>query len=539
MRAVSELSMNPTMRIGSCGLVIWLATLASGCGPGTPTASTRPSFQLVEADIETIQRAMSDGAVTARRLTELYLQRIATRNPELRAIIETNPDALEIADRLDDERRAGYVRGPLHGIPLVVKDTIETQDRMQSAAGSLAMVGIPVQQDAFVVQQLRQAGVIILGKANLTEWGGTGRQLGWSSRGGQVKNPYAADRSPLGSSAGSAAAATANLAAAALGGETMGSIVGPAAFMGSVGFKTTAGLVSRRGTVPAVLSIDSIGPITRTVRDAAVVLSAIAAKDERDPQAIVPGRPGLTDFVNGLSPDGLRGVRLGVVRDAGLAAESQPLYERAIADLQTLGAIVVEAEIPADYDGERLGAAFETWFFTELGESLGSYVPTRPGSTLKSVADIMSANRRLTNEQRPLEWMGQWAFDLSMAKLRRPAATRQRDLEYLAALDREKGLDALLVKYSVDGLISGFGPASPLAGPPPPMPNLILLASLGGGAPLLTVPMGQVNGLPVGLLFGTRRWGDERLLRWAYAYEQRTRHRVPPTDPVNDGRDLR
>jgi amidase len=256
-----------------------------------------------------MQAAMTAGELTSRQLCETYLARIARLNPQLHAIIETNPDALAIADALDAERRQGHVRGPLHGVPILLKDIIETKDRMETTAGSLVLVGIPVSGDAFVVERLRAAGAVVFGKANLTEWGGAGVQLGWSSRGGQTMNPYAADRSPLGSSAGSASAVTANLAAAALGGETVGSIVGPSAVMGVVGLKTTAGLVSRRGTVPAVQEIDSIGPITKSVHDAAIVLSAIAQRDDGDPQAIAVDRPRGTDYAAHLGSDGLQGVR--------------------------------------------------------------------------------------------------------------------------------------------------------------------------------------------------------------------------------------
>jgi amidase len=509
-----------------------LAALAATACQRAPITPPPPPFEVVEADIETMQRAMTNGDLSARQLSEMYLRRTAALNATLHAIIETNPDALTIADQLDAERRTGHVRGALHGIPILVKDTIETHDRMETAAGSLAMVGIPVSADAFVVERLRAAGAIVFGKANLTEWAGAGAQLGWSSRGGQTGNPYGSDRSPLGSSAGSASAVAANLIPAALGGETVGSIAGPASVMGVVGLKTTAGLVSRRGTVPAVQSIDSIGPIARTVRDAAIVLTAVAAPDEGDPQSAAGIRPPATDYAARLGANGLRGVRLGIVREASLSAETVPMFDKALDDLRALGAVLVDAELPADFSGQKFDGEFGAWFFGEFNDSLSTYFTTRrPNPRIRGVDDILAANRRLASPERPIERMGQQALEMAAAARHQSAGARRRAAATITRLSDTKGLEPMLASYAVEGFVSSVGPAVALNGPPPELPNMIALASLSGGAPLISVPMGQVNHLPVGLLFISRRWSDASLLQWAYAYEQRTHHRAAPPEP--------
>ena len=409
--------------------------------------------------LETMQRAMSGGTLSARRLSEMYLARVAFRNPTLHAVIETNPDALAIADQLDAERRAGHVRGALHGIPILVKDTIETRDRMETAAGSLAMVGIPVVADAFVVERLRAAGAIVFGKANLTEWGGAGAQLGWSSRGGQTGNPYGADRSPLGSSAGSASAVAANLAAAALGGETVGSIAGPASVMGVVGLKTTAGLVSRRGTVPAVQSIDSIGPIARTVRDAAVVLNAIAAPDASDPQSAAGIRPPIPDFAARLDPNGLRGVHLGVVREASLGAEATPLFDKALDDLRALGAVLVDAELPAEFSDKSFGGKFGSWFFGELNDCTRNLLHL---ATTKS--DDPRRRRHPRREPSAGEprsaarTNGATGSENGGGAGRQPDRARRKATATIMEWSNTKGLEPMLAKYAVEGFVSSVGP---------------------------------------------------------------------------------
>ena len=433
-----------------------------------------PHFTVVEADISQMQAAMTAGELTSRQLCEMYLTRIARLNPQLHAIIETNPDALAIADALDAERRQGHVRGPLHGIPILLKDIIETKDRMETAAGSLVLVGVPVSGDAFVVERLRVAGAVVFGKANLTEWGGAGAQLGWSSRGGQTMNPYAADRSPLGSSAGSASAVTANLAAAALGGETSGSIVGPSSVMGVVGLKTTAGLVSRRGTVPAAREIDSIGPITKSVRDAALVLSAIADRDDGDPQATAADRPPATDYAAHLADGGLRGIRLGVVREPSLGADVVPLFDNALDDLRALGATLVDAEVAPELATPAFGDVLGTWFVGKLADSLTAYFrDRRPNATIHGVDEIVAANKRLASPDRPLERLGQPILEMAAKQGRQPAAARAKAERPIVTFAKKHGLEAMLARYGVDGFVSSVGPSSALNGPSPELPNMI------------------------------------------------------------------
>jgi amidase len=348
--------------------------------------------------------------------------------------------------------------------------------------------------------------------------------------GPSTETPSGSPWSSTGSEA-PASAVAANLAAAALGGETAGSIAGPASVMGAVGLKTTAGLVSRRGTVPAVQSIDSIGPIARTVRDAAVVLNAIAAPDVSDPQSAAGIRPRMPDYAARLGPNGLRGVNLGVVREASLGAEATPLFDKALDDLRALGAVLVYAELPAEFSGKTFDDKFGSWFFGELNDSLATYFTSRrPNPTIHSVDDILAANLRLANPDRPLERMGQQVLEMAAAARRQSDSARHKATATITELSNTKGLEPMLAKYAVEGFVSSVGPTSALNGPPPKLPNIIWLASLSGGAPLISVPMGQVNQLPIGLLFISKRWSDASLLQWAYAYELRTHHRAAPPE---------
>jgi amidase len=318
------------------------------------TTTLRAAFPFAEATIEDLQVRMSRGELTARALTEAYLERIAgvDRNgPKLNAVIELNPDALAIADERDAERRGGRMRGPLHGIPILIKDNIATADRMETTAGSLALVGAKPPRDAHLVTRLREAGAVILGKTNLSEWAnfrGNSSTSGWSARGGQTRNPHALDRNPSGSSSGSAAAVSANLCVAAVGTETNGSIVSPSSVCGIVGVKPTVGLVSRSGIIPIAASMDTAGPMTRTVRDAAILLQVLAGRDERDPATA--GTPGELDlgFASGLKPHALRGARLGVLRGPfGFRPWLAPVLANAVASLRAAGAEIVDLGEPA------------------------------------------------------------------------------------------------------------------------------------------------------------------------------------------------
>ena len=438
----------------------------------------------------------------------MYLARIARLNPQLHAIIETNPDALAIADALDAERRQGHVRGPLHGVPILLKDIIETKDWMETTAGSLVLVGIPVSGDAFVVERLRAAGAVVFGKANLTEWGGAGAQLGWSSRGGQTMNPYAADRSPLGLSAGSASAVTANLAAAALGGETVGSIVGPSAVMGVVGLKTTAGLVSRRGTVPAVQEIDLIGPITKSVHDAAIVLSAIAERDDGDPQAIAVDRPPATDYAAHLPTADCKACGLEWCANRRWG---QTWYQCSTKPSVIYARSVQHSSMHSWPPRLRLHVrrCLRRLVRGKFADSLAVYFTNRRANpVIHGVDEIVAANKRLAAPDRPIERLGQPILEMAAKQHRQPAAARGKAEAAIVMLAKKHGLEMMLTRYGVDGFVSSVGPTGALNGPAPALPYMIVLASLSGGAPLISVPMGRVQQLPVGLLFISRRWSD-------------------------------
>src|SRR5215472_7729717 len=388
---------------------------------------------LQEATIADLAAAMAGGRLTAAALAERYLDRIERldrRGPSLRSVIEVNPDAVEIAAELDRERREHGPRGPLHGVPVLLKDNIDTHDRMQTAAGSLALVGEPAPRDATVAARLRQAGAVILGKANLSEWANfrsTHSSSGWSGRGGQCRNPYVLDRSPCGSSSGSGVAVSANLCAAALGTETDGSIVCPSSASGVVGVKPTVGLVSRAGVVPISHSQDTVGPHGRTVADAAAMLGALAGVDPRDPQTAAAEGRSHADYTPFLVADGLRGARIGVARTTGFGRvpKVDAIMEEAIRAIREAGAAVVDpADIPTQ---AKLGGENEMTVLTfDIKQDLAAYLAGRAGVPIRTLADAIAFNRSQAGEE--LAWFGQERFELA------EATTDLRDPKYLEAL---------------------------------------------------------------------------------------------------------
>ena len=489
----------------------------AGCSKAAPAPTP---FVLEETSIDAIQRAMADGSLTARGLCERYLARIASLNPALHALIETNPDALAIADALDAERRARGARGPLHGIPIVVKDNIETADRMQTTAGSRVLEGVPVTQDAFAIERLRAAGAILLGKGNLTEWAGGGGRNGYSTRGGQSVNPYDHQRTPLGSSSGSGIAVSANLATVALGTETLGSILGPSALLGVVGVRPTVGLISRTGVVPAALSMDSIGPMARSVRDAAHLLNALAAPDPQD--SATRARPATVDYVKALEAR-LDGLRIGVVHESAVSPAANRLFERALAALKDLGAVLVDPVALPDVTEKRLGDHIEV-MLTEFKEQLPRYFESRrPAAPVRTLADVIAANQRSGIQEPPLVLAQQKgttageAYRVAFARVRQNA--------------RRDGIDGAMTTHRLDLFVSAsMGPALTFADDErsdTPLPRGIFLTS-GAGYPGVSLPMGDVDRLPVGLLFFGTAWSEAVLLRCAHAYEQATHHRRPP-----------
>ena len=510
--------------------------------PAFPTRASqvgRPAapFELEEATIAGLQAGLQSGKYTARGLVTTYLQRIEEldkKGPGLHAVLEANPDALAQATALDAERKAKGSRGPLHGIPVLVKDNVATRDRQQTTAGSLALVGVTPPRDAFLVDRLRAAGAVILGKANLSEWANfrsTHSSSGWSGRGGQCRNPYALDRTPSGSSSGSAVAVSANLCTVAIGTETDGSIVSPSTCCGIVGIKPTLGLVSRAGVIPIAHSQDTAGPMARTVADAATLLGVLTGVDPRDEATAASAGQSRQDYTSFLDAAGVKGARLGVCRShfMGYSAATDALMEAAVDVLKHAGAIIVD---PADIttagqtdDSEFAVLLYE--FKADLNRHLTEWAGGGGGP--KTLEELIAFNERM--KDRELTYFGQEIFVQAQAK------GPLTDQDYLKALDknhllmRTQGIDAVMTEQKLDALIAPTGgPASLI--------DLVNGDGGGGGSfsspaavagyPHITVPMGSVRGLPVGLSFVGRPWSEGALIKFAYAYEQATKMRRPP-----------
>ena len=496
----------------------------------------RPAGDLEEVTIADLQRAMENGDLTAGDLVEMYRERIEEldrQGPRLRSLIETNPEAGEIAERLDQEREEGRVRGPLHGIPIVLKDNIDTADRMMTAAGSVALAGTPALQDATVTARLREAGAIILGKANLSEWANfrsTRPVSGWSGRGRQGLNPYVLDRSPCGSSSGSAAAVSANLVAASLGTETNGSIVCPGSVNGVVGIKPTVGLTSRAGVVPISHTQDTVGPFGRTVADAATVLGALTGVDPRDPATAASAGKFHRDYRPFLDPDGLRGARIGIVRQFfGIHEHIDQIAEPAIDVLNARGAVVVDpANIPSLPQINASPTVTSVLLF-EFKADVNKYLSSRPNLAVHTLADLIAFNRAHADVEMP--YFLQQLFEQAQAKgsLDSP--------DYLAALATNKrlsqaeGIDKVMDELRLDALFA------PTRNPAWTIDLLNGDRSLGGsstpaalaGYPLVTVPAGMSFGhLPVGVTFMGRAFSEPTLIKLAFAFEQATRARRKP-----------
>ncbi|GAC1400691.1 MAG: amidase [Chloroflexota bacterium] len=508
-------------------------------GLPTPSEAARAhggSSDLEELSIAQMQSMMQSKQMSARELVGMYLdrfERIDKSGPTINAIIETNPDALAIADALDRERASGHVRGPLHGIPIVVKDNIGTADKMQTAAGSLALVGHPAPYDAFVAHKLRQAGAIIFGKSNLSEWANfrsTRSTSGWSGRGGQTRNPYVLDRDPSGSSSGSAAAVAANLAAGSLGSETDGSIVSPASINGVVGLKPTLGLTSRAGVVPLSHSQDVVGPICRTVADAAAVLSAIAGYDPHDP--VTRGSAGHPhDYTRYLSRNGVRGARLGIVRKSGFgnSGKEDLVVERAIHELRRMGATIVD---PVDYPGSTALSAGADEFnvlLYDFKHDINHYLRNR-GNTVNvhSLKDLIHFNHNHHTQE--LRYFNQDIFFMAQAK--GPLTTP----EYQTALandiknSRQQGIDYMMNQHHLDALVVPTNaPAWPidLVDGDHFLDGSSTLAAV-AGYPAITVPAGYTFELPIGITFFGRAYSEPRLIRIASGFEYQTKVRHAP-----------
>src|SRR5579859_7716057 len=518
----------PAMR-AACG-----ARVAEARENSAARAAEVGAFELDEITVGDLQNGMQSGKWTARAIAEKYLARIAEVDkggPTVNSVIETNPDALEIADALDRERKEKGPRGPLHGIPVLIKDNIATADKMETTAGSLALVGSRPPKDSGVAARLRAAGAVILGKTNLSEWAnfrGDHSTSGWSGRGGLTANPYALDRNCSGSSSGSGAAASANFCAIAVGTETDGSVVSPSSINGLVGIKPTVGLIGRSGIVPISHTQDTAGPMARTVADAAALLGVLAGFDPDDTATEAARAHLQADYTRFLDPNGLKGARLGVVRKyAGFNVQVDRAFADALAKLKSAGAEIVDPveieSLSKIGDPELQVLLYE--FKADLNRYLGWLGASSPVHTLQ---DVIAFNQK--NSAQELFYFGQELMEKAQAKSDLAAPEYQKSLADCRRLSREEGIDGAMQKFRLDALIAPTdSPAwlTDLANGDNANANTSRLAAV-AGYPHVTVPMGFVFGLPVGISFFGRAWSEPVLIKLAYAYEQATKARKPP-----------
>ncbi|MDE3263119.1 MAG: amidase [Acidobacteriota bacterium] len=527
-----------TTAAGGAGLTASLACAPPGAESpsGAGAQGEIPPFEFDEVTADDLQGMMESGEHNARSITEAYLGRLEAmdrQGPELRSMIEINPDALAIADELDAERQANGPRGPLHGIPVALKDNLDTHDRMTTTAGSLALEGSIPPRDSFVAERLRAAGAILLGKLNMSEWAyfrGERATSGWSARGGQCKNPYALDRNPCGSSSGSGTAASANLCALTVGTETGGSIMCPSSSNGIVGIKPTVGLWSRSGIIPISHSQDTAGPMTRTVRDAAILLGGAVGVDPRDEATSSSEGNFHTDYAQFCDPAGLEGARIGVARSfTGFDPRVTALFEDAIRAMADAGAVVVDpANLPqAAWNDELPLLLLEYEFKADLNAYLATLGPDAPVRTLAEIIAFNEANAELE--------MPHFGQERMIASEARGPLTDEAYLNAKRTIqraNREDGIDALMDEHELDAIVA---PTRDL----PWVTDHIKGDRLDGGSsagpaaiagyPDISVPMGFVSGLPAGVSFFGRAWSEPVLIRIAYAYEQATQQRRAPT----------
>lgn len=508
--------------------------IVSSVLPETKASERVKPFELDETEISMLQGEMSAGELTSRSLVEKYLARIEEidkAGPKLNSVIELNPDALEIADALDKERVSGKVRSALHGVPILIKDNIDTSDKMMTTAGSLALLGSIPSRDSFVAQKLREAGAVILGKTNLSEWANfrsTKSTSGWSGRGGLTKNPYALDRNTSGSSSGSGAAVAANLCSIAIGTETDGSIVSPSSTCGLVGIKPTVGLVSRLGIIPIAHSQDTAGPMARTVTDAAILLGALTGVDERDAVTQKSRGKAMTDYTKFLKADGLKGARIGIARKYfGFNDGVDRVMKDAIDAIKEAGAIIID---PADIatEGKFSDAEFEVLLYEFKADLNAYFASLGANAPVKSMKELIEFNEK--NRDKELQYFNQ---DIC---IRAEAKGNLKSPEYLKALTacrlltRSQGIDAVMAKYKLDALVAP-------SNQPAWTTDLLngdrftggyTSASAVAGYPHITVPAGYVFGLPIGISFFAGAWSEPMLIKLAYAFEQLTKQRQTP-----------
>lgn len=490
------------------------------------------SFALLEITIDELQQKMKSGELTARSITEMYLQRIDAidkNGPKINSVIETNPDALTIADALDAERKAGKIRGPLHGIPILVKDNIDTADKMINSAGSLAMEGNLPAADAFVITKLREAGAVLLGKTNLSEWANLRSShsvSGWSSRGGQTKNPYALDRNPSGSSSGSGAAVASNLCAVAIGTETDGSIVSPASTNGIVGMKPTVGLWSRSGIIPISITQDTAGPMGRTVRDIAILLGACQGVDANDSVTQNQSGKTSTDYTTFLVADGLKGKRIGFEKSFLKGNEKiVALVNKVLAQLKEQGAEVIEVDLLSTM--QEVGRNEFTILFYEFKDGLNKYLSTAKGK-VKSLKELIEFNTK--NKSSVMPYFQQELLEQCEAKSDLASTEYKVALSNCAEVAR-KQISKMMDEHHLDalcGVTSGLAWCIDWANGDYDTGYSFSSPAAVAGYPHITIPMGQVLGLPIGLSFMGKAYSEGSLLSMAYAYEQASKQRKKP-----------
>jgi len=527
------------------------ARVADPAGAGGTDKTFVRDFELDEITIDEVQKAFHSGQYSSHSLTEKYLHRIREidqQGPKVNAVIELNPDALQIAGALDQERRLKGSRGPMHGIPILIKDNIDTGDRMHTTAGSLALLGSRSEtrsqpgvqdraqdssqpaKDAFVAAQLRKAGAVILGKTNLSEWANirsSHSTSGWSGRGGLTRNPYALDRNPCGSSSGTGAGVSANFCSAGVGTETDGSVVCPSSANGLAGLKPTVGLISRNGIIPISHSQDTAGPMARTVRDLAILLAAMVGADAADSSTADSQGKLFPDYTKFLNPAGLKGARLGVVRKYfGFNDAVDGLMETLLGEMKNAGAEIVDpADIPTigKFDESEL-----TVFMYELKADLAAYLARRPGAAVKSLKDVIAFNE--LNRDREMPFFGQDLF----IKAEQKGPLSSKEYQYALALNhqlsRGEGIDFVMDKWKLDALVAPTGG-------PAWITDLINGDHIAGGSssapavagyPNINVTAGHLWGLPVGVSFFGRAWSEPTLLKIAYSFEQLTKARQKP-----------
>ena len=525
----AEVSRRRILQLGVAGVALLGRESTAAAQTGAAVGGT--ASDLDEVSLDDLQRRMASGEETSRSITQKYLDRIAQRE-RLRSVLETNPDALVQADALDRERKAGKVRGPLHGVPVLLKDNIATKDRMHTTAGSLALMEAVVPADAFLVGRLREAGAVLLGKTQLSEWANfrsSHSSSGWSGRGGQCRNPYALDRSPSGSSSGSGVAVAANLCAVAVGTETDGSVVSPSSASALVGVKPTVGLVSRSGIVPISHSQDTAGPMARTVRDAALLLEVLAGRDPADPATAAKGARFDVRYAAALDRGALKGARIGVPRPVyfGYHPATDALAEKALELLKAEGAILIDpAPVPtaAKIDEPELQV-----LLYEFKADLEAYLSKLGGTGPRTMKALIEWNQAHAEAEMPLFGQERFLDAEKKGPLTSPEYLKAR--QACLRLSRKEGIDAVMDKHRLDALVV------PTQGPAWLIDWVNGDSAAGGsstaaavaGYPHVTVPMGQVRGLPVGLSFFGRAWSEARLLALAFAYEQATHARKPPT----------